>query len=131
ARTNDGDVTEQEDRLHVGGIGSIVRLYQRFDVDWILVAGHVVAQDLPAIANQVLLQTIQLGGQIRSVSVINDEHHFAAAFNERRVDAGVDVAVACVVRGGFDNLILVGRADGDVGINKTRRGSWKSDSVAP
>ena len=131
AGTNDGDMAEQEDRLHVGGIGGVVRLYECFDVDWILVAGHAVAQDLPAIADQVLIQTSQLRAQIRSVSVINEEHHFAAVFNERRLDAGVEVAVTCVVRGGFDYLILVGRADRDVGIDKTRRGPWKSDSVAP
>ncbi|PYL01585.1 MAG: hypothetical protein DME19_01080 [Verrucomicrobia bacterium] len=127
----DRRVTEQEERLHMGGINIVIAFDQRFDVRGFLRPCHIVAQDLPAVTHQVLLQTLQFAVQSRGVGAVDNDDDFAAIFDERRVDPGENVAVAGVARGRFYNLIFIGRADGDVGINKTRGRPRNSGSRAP
>jgi len=87
-------VAEQEDRLHVRRIGGVVGLDEIFHGHGGIGAIHIVAQHGPAVAGEVLLQARELGGEIRSVSVVDDKDNLAAVLDERNVDARLDVTVA-------------------------------------
>ena len=124
-------MTEQEGRLHVAGVGVVIRFDQRLDVRGILGARDIVAQDPPAVPNQILLHSFEFGGQFRRVGVIDDEDDFAAVLGQRRVDTGENIAVTRVARRCLHYLILVGRSFLDIGIDITRGSSRKSYSHAP
>ena len=124
-------MTEQEGRLHVAGVGVVIRFDQSLDVRGILSARDIVAQDPPAVPNQILLHSFKFGRQFRRVRVIDDEDDFAAVLGQRRVDTGENITVTRVARRGFYYLILVGRSVRDVGIDKTRGRPRKSDAHAP
>src|SRR5262249_32437942 len=72
-----------------------------------------------------------LGGEIGGVSFFDDEDEFAAALDERDVDAGLDVAVAGIAAGVFHDLIFVGGPGGDVDVDVARRRAGELSARTP
>src|SRR5207248_9516617 len=95
------NATEQKYPLHSRGIGIVVGLDQILHTDDRIAATNVMAKDRPAITHEVLLQTIQLAGQLRGVGPLHDQHHLAAVVDQRHVDAALDVTVAVVTAAFF------------------------------
>ena len=131
ARIGHRHVTEQKYPLHIRGIGIVVGLDQILHTDDRIAATNVMAKDRPAITHEVLLQTIQLAGQLRGVGPLHDQHHLAAVVDQRHVDAALDVTVAVVTAGVLDHSVLVRRADCDAAIHKTRRTARQRRAPGP
>ena len=90
-----------------------------------------MAKDRPAIAGEVLQQTIQFGAELRGVGVVHDQDHFAAVFDERHVDSRLDVTVAVVTAGILHDGVFISRADSDAVVNVARGAAGQRGAAAP
>ena len=141
-------MAEQEYRRHVGRIGEVIGPDQSLGVCQFVgtsrpdsgacvgrIHGHawnIVAQNRPTVANQVLLQPCQLHRQIRAESVVHQQNDFSSRLDQRRLDAGKDIAFTIISRSGFADAILVIAAHHDLRVRITDcRGSERSDAGAP
>ena len=116
-------MAEEEHGLHVRRISAVDgtnRVFHRCDA---VIAADVLANHAPAVANEILLEAAQLSGQIGCVSVVHDQNGRATIFHERRVEAHANVAIAVVARGALYDLVFIGGANRDVGINVTGCGA--------
>ena len=67
----------------------------------------VAADNLSAIASQILLKPCQFGGEAGSLAVIDDQNQLPSIFCNRRVDSGTNISVARVNGGSLGDTILV------------------------
>src|SRR5687767_14857397 len=65
------DMTKKKNTLHVVRICEVGVFNERFDLRRSGAPGYIVANDGPAIADQILLQSGKLGGECRCVRVID------------------------------------------------------------
>jgi len=68
----------------------------------------------------ILLQASEFAIELRRVGVVHHEQQRAAIFGQRNVDAGIDITVAGITFGVFNDLVFVRNAHGDMFVHVRR-----------
>src|SRR3954469_25428536 len=132
AGIRDGDMTEQKYGLNILGIGLVIGFDESFNLRGSLVAADIMAQNDPAIANEILLQTGQPGLQIGGVSIVDDQDKLSTRFNQGQINAGIDVSGPAKIRQGiFQDAIFVSFTNADVRIGVGGGAGWQSRERTP
>ncbi|MBV6405298.1 MAG: hypothetical protein GFGODING_02065 [Flavobacteriales bacterium] len=112
AAVRHGDVAEDVNRLHLGGVGVIGGLNDAPDAGGRGRSAHIGAEHGPSIGLQVLFQGGELGAEGRAVRVVHQQDELAPVFGGRHFDAGGDVTLTGPgVRRAHHPVLVIG-ADG-------------------
>src|SRR5947209_13002110 len=96
AGLEDRDMTEKKDRIHVCRIGPVIADNQIANTRRAIVFGDIMPNDLPAISDEIRLESSKLGGKTAYRFARDNQDHFPAALSQCRINPCVDITVSAV-----------------------------------